>query len=178
MMALQPRATTTPTPFSYAPSQQFEGNDGSWSTFVLRVGTPEQVFHVLISTAGQEIWVPPADGCLPTDPSNCGALRGVYPFQNQASGGFQSESVCFLFIRDLLIVNADGFQSSTWVPAGPSNLYPLSLEDPLNYTGNGYYGYDTVGLQLPNSDGISLTHQIVSGAKSPIFESEAKGNRN
>lgn len=94
-MALQPRAMTAPKPFSFAPSQAFEGNDGSWSTFVIRVGTPEQVFHVLISTAGQETWVPVPEGCLPTDPNNCGALRGVEPYLSQPSDGFQVNAVSF-----------------------------------------------------------------------------------
>jgi hypothetical protein len=92
-MALQPRATTTPVPFNFAPSQAWEGNDGPWSTFVIRVGTPEQLFHVLISTIGQETWVPVPEGCIVTDPKNCGVLRGVMPFQNQASNGFQVNAV-------------------------------------------------------------------------------------
>ncbi|KAE8441242.1 hypothetical protein EG329_005606 [Mollisiaceae sp. DMI_Dod_QoI] len=95
-MGSQPRATTIPAPFSFGTSQAFEGNDGSWSTFVIRVGTPEQVFHVMISTAGQETWVP--------------------------------------------------------VPQG-----------------NGEYGFDTVGLQLPDSGGISLQHQIVAGIATKDF---------
>ncbi|CZR56304.1 uncharacterized protein PAC_06192 [Phialocephala subalpina] len=147
-MALQPRATTAPKPFSFAPSQAFEGNDGSWSTFAIRVGTPEQIFHVLISTAGQETWVPVPQGCLSTDPSNCGALRGVMPYLSQPSDGFQ--------------VNA----STTWVPI---NLYELALETQLNYTGNGEYGFDTVGLQLPDSGGVSLQHQIVAGIATKSF---------
>jgi len=95
-MRLQPRATQVPAPFSFAPSQAFEGNDGPWSTFAIRVGTPEQVFHVLISTAGQETWVPVPEGCLSTDPSNCGALRGALPFNNEPSDGFNISAVSFV----------------------------------------------------------------------------------
>jgi hypothetical protein len=87
------RSTALPEPFSWSPSQAFEGNDGSWSPFVVRIGEPDQDFHVLISTAGQETWVPISEGCLPTDPSNCGALRGVLPFDSQYSGGFQVNQV-------------------------------------------------------------------------------------
>ncbi len=90
-MSSQPSSAAKP--FSFSPSQAWEGNDGPWSTFVITVGTPEQVFHVLISTAGQETWVPLPQGCLPTDPSNCGSLRGVLPFLNQPSDGFQVNSV-------------------------------------------------------------------------------------
>jgi len=92
-MALQLRATTTPAPISFSPSQAFEGNDGPWSTFVIRVGTPAQIFRVLISTTSEETWIPVPEGCLSTDPSNCGALRGVEQFQNLPSSGFQVNSV-------------------------------------------------------------------------------------
>lgn len=93
VMALQPRQNTAVAPFSFASSQAFEGNDGSWSTFVIRVGTPEQVFHVLISTVSEETWVPVPQGCLPSDPTNCGVLRGVQPFEGQSSSGFQVNEV-------------------------------------------------------------------------------------
>ncbi len=52
----------------------------------------------------------------------------------------------------------------------PINLYELGLGSNLNYTGNGEYGFDTVGLQLPNSGGVELKHQIVAG-KRPIQKS-------
>lgn len=154
---MQPRATTIPTPFSFGSSQAFEGNDGFWSTFVIHVGTPAQVFHVMISTAGQETWVPVPEGCLSTDPSNCGALRGVEPFESQNSNGFQVNAVS-IAVSEMRYVLMK--KSSTWTPI---NLYALDLENDLNYTGNGEYGFDTVGLQLPNSGGISLAHQIVAG---------------
>jgi hypothetical protein len=163
-MWLERRSTTLPEPFSWSPSQAFEGNDGSWSTFVVRIGEPDQDFHVLISTASQETWVPVIDGCLPTDPANCGALRGVLPFNSQYSGGFQVNMVISsYFISKLRLM----VQSSTW---NPISLYELGLEQNLNLTGNGEYGYDTVGLQLANSGGLTLKHQIVAGAyKSSSF---------
>lgn len=97
-LVLQPRATSKssllgPAPISVSTSQAFEGNDGPWSTFVLRVGTPEQVFHVLISTNGQETWVPVPEGCIQSDPSDCGKSRGVLPFRNQQGTGFLINSV-------------------------------------------------------------------------------------
>jgi len=51
-------------------------------------------------------------------------------------------------------------QSSTWQP---KNLYGLGNGAELNYTGNGMYGLDTVGLQLPLSGGVSLPNQVVAG---------------
>ncbi|PVH88812.1 acid protease, partial [Cadophora sp. DSE1049] len=138
-----------PTPYNFAPSGLFEGNDGSWSTFIIRVGTPAQTFRVLISTAGQETWVPLVDGCADFDPVNCGALRGVQDFQNAPSGGFRTNL------------------SSTWELI---NLYKLALEDHLDgYTGNGLYGFETVGLQIQNSGGLTLNHSIVAGIGTKYF---------
>jgi len=137
-----------PAPFVFSSSQAWDGNDGSWSTFIIRVGTPEQDFRVLPSTAGQETWVPVPEGCLSSDPSNCGTLRGVYPFDGQQSTGFQYN------------------QSSTWKLIG---LYDLMLEQQLNYTGNGLYGLETVGLMLQNSGGLNLTSQIVAGIATKDF---------
>jgi hypothetical protein len=92
-ITLQSRTTTEPEPFSFAPSQVWEGNDGPRSTFVLCVGTPEQIFRVLISTASQETWAPVSDDCIQSDPSDCETRRGVLPFQNQPSSGFQVNKV-------------------------------------------------------------------------------------
>lgn len=52
------------------------------------------------------------------------------------------------------------FQSSSWDSIG---LYELGLEANLNYTGNGKYGFETIGLEIQNSGGIILSHQIVAG---------------
>ncbi|KAH7336039.1 aspartic peptidase domain-containing protein [Rhexocercosporidium sp. MPI-PUGE-AT-0058] len=146
---LRRKPEVIPTPFNFSPSGIFEGNDGSWSTFIIRVGTPAQTFRVLISTSGQETWVPLVDGCADFDPLNCGALRGVQDFQNAPSGGFRTNL------------------SSTWELI---NLYNLALEDHLDgYTGAGLYGFDTVGLQLPNSGGITLNHSIVAGIGTKHF---------
>ncbi|KAH9224900.1 aspartic peptidase domain-containing protein [Leptodontidium sp. 2 PMI_412] len=83
----------TSSPFNFSPSGVFEGNDGSWSTFIIRVGTPAQTFRVLISTTGQETWTPLVYGCADFDPLNCGALRGVQSFQNAPSGGFRTNLI-------------------------------------------------------------------------------------
>lgn len=118
-----------PQPFVFAPSQTWDGNDGSWSTFIIRVGNPPQDFRVLPSTAGQEVFVPIEDGCTTTDPRNCGQSRGVIDFQGAASKGLQ--------VRN----------SATWSQIG---LYNLNAETALGLgtDGAGLYGSDTVGLQV------------------------------
>lgn len=132
---------TIPPPFSYAPSQLFDGIDGSWSTFIVRVGTPSQSFRVLPSTAGQEVWVPLNDSCKPTDPANCGYLRGGYPFDQRGFG-------------------YDFNSSSTWQQIG---IYQFYLHTAFNMTGNGQFGFDNVGLQVENSGGLELKNQVVAG---------------
>jgi hypothetical protein len=136
---------TIPAPFVFQPSQVWDGDDGSWSTFIIRVGTPAQTFRVLPSTAGQETWIPVPEGCLASDPENCGDRRGVYPFQGKELG-FQYNA------------------SSTWKNIG---LYDLILETNLNYTGNGLYGFDTVGTMVDG--GLVLEQQIVAGIATKDF---------
>ncbi|CAO1606428.1 hypothetical protein XANCAGTX0491_009927 [Xanthoria calcicola] len=73
-----------PSPISWAPSQWWEGDDGQWSTFDLRVGSPEQNVRVLPSTAGSATWVVTPDGCDPPS-STCTDARGGIFNQNQSS---------------------------------------------------------------------------------------------
>ncbi|KAH7112954.1 aspartic peptidase domain-containing protein, partial [Dendryphion nanum] len=136
----------TPRPFSFASSQTWSGNDGSWSTFVMRIGTPEQNFHVLPSTSGHETFIPFPEGCLSTDPENCGILRGTFP-ESQKQGFAYNES-------------------KTWSLIG---IYSTDLREDLGYEANGMYGRETVGLQVQNSGGVTLEKQIVGGLASKDF---------
>ncbi|KAF2114347.1 aspartic peptidase domain-containing protein, partial [Lophiotrema nucula] len=130
-----------PSPIIFPSAGQWDGNDGSWSTFVIRVGSPEQVFRVLPISAIGETFVPIADACNTND-TNCPGQRGVYPFEGFPSRGFQSSN------------------SSTWSSIG---LYSANLDTQLGYDVNGMYGHDTLGLGLQSSEGPSLTDQTVAG---------------
>ena len=99
-----------------------DGNDGPWSTFVIRVGTPAQVFRVLASTTAPETWIVGKDGCTPDDPSGCAPDRGNL-YNNSTSSTFV-------------------FQGN----------YALGIELNLPYTSNydnGGYGYAAT-LSSPN----------------------------
>ena len=146
-----PRATTqnqpgnppnVPAPYNFPPSQYFEGNDGQWSTFIIRVGTPVQTFRVLPATNGQETWVPLIRACVPNVTASCGDARGVSGFASKPHGGFESN------------------RSSTWVKEG---IFDLGAEANLGYRGNGLYGFDTVGLDIQGSGGPTLKDQTVAG---------------
>ena len=77
--------------YSVVPTGNWDGNDGAWSTFAIRVGTPSQYFRVLASTSGIDTWLPLADQCA-LNPAGCGAARGVEPF-NAAPGSSPSSGV-------------------------------------------------------------------------------------
>ena len=130
-------ASQVPAPISVLPSQKFEGVDGSWSLFPLRIGTPPQTVNVLVSTASSQTLVVDPQGCVPSDPANCSTLRG----------GFFDPNV-----------------SSTWTRNGDASggLFSIPLEWDLNVTSKGSYGYDTVILGGTGSGGPSLDQQVVA----------------
>ena len=55
--------------------------------------------------------------------------------------------------------------SSTW---DEDRIYNLLFEQDLNYTGNGLYGFDTVGLGFANQ-GVVIQNQTVAGIVQPDF---------
>ena len=65
--------------FSVSPSGNWDGNDGAWSTFMIRVGTPAQLFRVLPSTSLKETLIPIPYRCE-EGMGWCGNARGVEPF--------------------------------------------------------------------------------------------------
>jgi hypothetical protein len=112
---------------AWAPSDSWDGNDGLWNTFIVRVGTPPQDFRVLPSTSGQELWLPDPAACeiiSPSNPGYCGSIRGVLPVNGTNSAGFNKSL------------------SSTWDYVGFFTL--TAVESVLGYFGDGDYGTDTV----------------------------------
>ncbi|KAF2083810.1 acid protease [Saccharata proteae CBS 121410] len=143
-MALAPRASAAAvSPYSVPTTEDWDGNDGSWSSFQISVGTPPQNFRVLISTAGHETFVPVPEGCIAGYPSDCSSSRGSEPFNSVASPGFETN------------------QSSTWIPNG---IYDLGLDTNINQTGNGQYGYDSIRLGSSQTTGaIEMDREVVAG---------------
>ena len=133
-----------PAPVVIPPSQDWDGNDGPWSSFTLQVGTPAQDVKVFVSTAGFQTWVVLPQGCTASDPPGCFTLRG---------GEFLTN------------------QSTTWAPNNGSvnGFFELGIEKNLGYTGNGAFGYDTVTLGWQGSGGPSLQQQIVAGIATKGF---------
>ena len=132
----------SPSPWSWTPSAFWDGHNGLWNTFEVRVGTPPQAFRVIPYTAEQDLWVVHPDGCLPEDPAECAYDRGALPFQDANSTGFQSN------------------ESSTWAPVGIYTLSPHG--ERMGYTGNGDFGLDVVALGESGADELELPGQVVA----------------
>jgi hypothetical protein len=101
--------------------------------------------RVLISTAASLTLVVLPEGCTPSDPPNCGDLRGGEFFINQ---------------------------STTWVNNTAdisSNAYSLSLETSLGYEGSGNYGFDRIAFGGPGSGGSALSDQTIAGIEYTNF---------
>ncbi|KAH8732803.1 aspartic peptidase domain-containing protein [Phaeosphaeriaceae sp. PMI808] len=121
------QGTDLAAPLVVSNSGRWIGNDGSWSTFYVNVGTPPQYFHVFPNFNGQTIYVPIDKDCEPDrmNITDCGGQRGVEIFNSRPSLGFHKNV------------------SSTWDERG---IYRMGLGVNLGLTGNAYYGYDTFGL--------------------------------
>ncbi|KAI7184775.1 acid protease [Hortaea werneckii] len=140
----------TPFPLALQPSWSFDGDDGSWSSFLIEVGNPPQSFRVLPSTSVSEVWVPLPQGCqgIMSDVSDCGDRRGVNAINDTASLGFQTNI------------------TSTWEAIG---IYKLEAEQTLFGNDNdALYGLDTVSISLLDSSGQNfssskLDSQTVAG---------------
>ncbi|KAI1815446.1 acid protease [Poronia punctata] len=132
-----------PKALSVPPSQYFEGNDGPWSTFDLRVGSDEQDVRVTVSTASPQTFVVLSDGgCSDSTfekvPDNCAVSRGKL---------FNPED------------------SSSWTKVGKYgiNADGVGLEANLGYYQEAEFGLETLGLGLT---GPRLKNQTVAGVTS------------
>jgi len=132
-------SNSLPQPFSVRPSGDFEGNDGSWSTFLISIGTdPVQHFRTLISTSSFSTWLPTPDGCVYTAepafvPSNCPELRGIGLLNGFQSSGFEEANGTFRYI---------GIHS---LDLGNDLSTTESFGSTYNITGN--LGLDTLSVQ-------------------------------
>ncbi|KAI0967902.1 aspartic peptidase domain-containing protein [Xylaria arbuscula] len=123
-----------------SPSEYFEGNDGPWSTFNIRVGTPEQDIRVTVSTASPESFVVLSDyGCstsvFETVPANCAVSRGNLFNPNQSSSWHD---------LGLFGINENG----------------VGLEANLGYSSRSEFATEKLGIGLT---GPSLNNQTVAG---------------
>lgn len=102
---------------------------------------------MLPSTKSGVTYLIPPEGCnQPTDPLNCANMRGAEVFDSTQNTGFQVE------------------KSTGWSAIGQ---YGVDLEDALNMTADGLFGYDRVSLgpaanTYTNPNLASLDQQVVA----------------
>ncbi|KAF2815926.1 acid protease [Mytilinidion resinicola] len=128
-------ATTIPAPISVTPDENWDGIDGQWSSFALQLGTPAQTVRTFISTACQQTWVVLQEACMQNGKQNdtCWNDRGW---------------------------TYNYTDSSTWHKQG---YYILWAEGNLGYSGNGFFGYDTVALGGLGEESVTLPNTTVGG---------------
>lgn len=138
--------SSIPKPFSFSNSQIWDGNDGKWSSFFVRIGTPEQSFRVLPASRHGEIIIPIDEGCRKIGIPKCGDLRGAFPFQGKDSMGFMTN------------------ETKSWHNIG---LYGMDIRPEIGFDANALYGLDTVGLQVANSGGPTMDNMVVAAVAVP-----------
>ncbi|KAF1354757.1 aspartic peptidase domain-containing protein [Delphinella strobiligena] len=134
------RETTIPAPLAFTPDENWDGIDGSWSSFTLRVGTPSQTVRVFPSWMSYQTWVIATQGCeSSSDVSACASARG----------GLFNYS-----------------QSSTF---GEIGIYSTWIEQNLGYIGNAEYGWDVVSLGGLGDGGPTLKNTTVGAVAVDAF---------
>ncbi|RFU28804.1 hypothetical protein B7463_g7553, partial [Scytalidium lignicola] len=140
-----------PSPLVILPSQYWDGVEGLWSSFALRVGTPAQIVRVLASTNSPETMVVLPLGCtsaaIDPVPSDCANSRGGL-FSLNMSTTWQDQG--------LFGINQDG----------------VGFEADLGYSQNADYGLETLGLGfVAGANGPTLEKQTVAAiaTASPFY---------
>ena len=132
--AFASRSTPVATPLSITPAGNWEGVDGTWNTYAVRVGIPYTLVRLFVSTAGYQTWAIAPQGCASLSQHACDNNRGNDFYYNQ---------------------------SSTWQEQGE---YKLWIEQNIGLDGStdiGEFGLDTVGLGYDGEGGPTLQKQVV-----------------
>lgn len=129
-----------------------DGDNGQWSSFAVRVGTPAQDVRVLVSTNSPETMVVLPLGCTSAAinpvPGDCANARGRL-FNPNSSSTWQDQG--------FFGINTDG----------------VGFEADLGYSQNADYGLETLGLGYVagGAGGPTLQNQTVAGiaTASPFY---------
>ncbi|KAI9788686.1 MAG: hypothetical protein M1816_006737 [Peltula sp. TS41687] len=133
-----------PTPLSLPPSQNWDGNDGFWSSFGLQVGTPSQSVRVLAATSGSWLSVVLAGGCAPGDPNDCGSRGYSFHFKNSSTWSDQGVYQLPLTTRNLSVRNEPirarvGYDTITLGPQGYGTPTTLANQVILGFVVKDFY---------------------------------------
>lgn len=129
--ALLAGVSHVPAPIVFSPNQQdWEGIDGAWNTFSLRVGSQQKNISVLVSTTNQQVWVVNAQACT------VNSMGGLADAVSQIPAGQCESSRGYLFNTS---------ESITWYETG---YYGLQAPMTLGVDTIGLFGLDTVTIGL------------------------------
>ena len=141
---------TIPAPYLVAPTYQWDGDDGSWSTFAIEAGTPPQTFRLLPSTIGEEVWLPIPEGCESwlSSVSDCGSLRG-----SAVGRGWNYDN------------------STSWVQTAGDPYFLTTERNLFGNVNTGIYGLDTISLGILPGDGYGtdVVRQTIAGISTEDF---------
>ncbi|KAG9233049.1 aspartic peptidase domain-containing protein, partial [Amylocarpus encephaloides] len=132
-------------PYVFQNTGDWNGNDGSWSTFAIQIGTPPQTLKVQMSTSGTQIAAIAPEGCGSGDSVDCRKLRGEFFNYNDST----------TYVPNLSNIS--------------SSIYHLGVASKLGYTGKGRFGFDDVTLGWQGSGGPTVKNQTVAGIATKDF---------
>lgn len=120
------------------------GNDGAWSPFLVKVGTPPTPLRLLASTEIPETWVVVSDGCK-SAALNCSDARGgIFYYDESRSWSFKTGDYNHSF-------------------------FEINTEANLQTKTSALYGFDTVQIGSPGKGNATVDHLVVAGILTPDF---------
>lgn len=132
LAARDAQSTTMPAPIAFTPDEDWDGIDGQWSTFTVRIGTPQQFVRTFVSWSSYQTWAVLPEGCqAASDTEAC----------EESRGGFFNNT-----------------ESSTWDRIG---IYDLWIKRNLGINANAIFGYDVVGIGGVGEEGPTLQNTTV-----------------
>jgi hypothetical protein len=144
-----------PVAFPVQPSRQFLGNDGSWSTFLINVGSPAQQFSAFVSTSSFGTWLAGPDACSDVADStvkqhpDCFTLRGSTQNAAWNSGNSNTYKGLGNYVLEL---NSDLSLATSFGPSPISSNYPGAV-----YNSTAKLGLDGVSLLSNDAKGSPIT---------------------
>lgn len=126
------------------PTDQWQGNDGNWSTFAIHVGTPQQQYRLSPSTSSSQTWIPDPPQACNLGESACALRRGIH------SNNVSLE------------------QSTSWVDQGMYELF--DSYGILGDMGNGTLGTDNITVHQGMPTEAQVPQQLLFAyVNSPVW---------
>ena len=141
-------SSVLPQPLSLPRTENFDGNDGLWSTFALRIGQPPQGLSFLPSTPSTVTWgIDASTGCpsgIPVPPPFAGDPQCT----DSRGNPFNSN------------------RSITWIP---NSIYTLGVGGILGFDTTATFGFDDISIEVSGASASTIPHQVVAKVGDPRY---------